>query len=154
MRGNNFRTFLERGHAMFDYNCRDHIVPLPPANPVEHQSIRRSTAAMYGTGKENWHFARVGIRGAFAAVFGGHSWGIRGHSRAFARLMPLCGCHRLHAKIMVSRLFCSQLPLPASHRTRHMKTQNSCRADLLYNTNRESQHWGRPGGQCMAARAS
>ena len=139
---------------MSDYNCRDHIVPLPPANPVAHQSIGRPTAAMYGTGKENWLSARVGIRGAFAAVFGGHSWGIRGHSRAFARLMPLCGCHRLHANIMISLLFYSQLPLPASHRVRHIKTQNSCRADLLYNINRENRHWVRSGGQCMAARAS
>ena len=116
---------------MSDYNCRDHIVPLPPANPVAHQSIGWPTAAMYGTGKENWRSARVGIRGAFAAVFGGHSWGIRGHSRAFARLMLLCGCHRLHAHILISLLFYSQVPLPASHRVRHIKTPKSWRADLL-----------------------
>ena len=90
---------------MSDYNRRDLIVPLHPANPVARQSIGWPTAAMYGTGKENWLSARVGIRGAFAAVFGGHSWGIRGHSRAFARLMPLCGCHRLLAKIMISLMF-------------------------------------------------
>ena len=66
---------------MSDYNRRDLIVPLHPANPVARQSIGWPTAAMYGTGKENWLSARVGIRGAFAAVFGGHSWGIRGHSR-------------------------------------------------------------------------
>ena len=139
---------------MSDYNRRDLIVPLHPANPVARQSIGWPTAAMYGTGKENRRSARVGIRGAFAAVFGGHSWGIRGHSRAFARIMPLCGCHRLHANIMISLLFYSQLPLPASHRVRDIKTQKSCRAYLLYNINRENRPWGRSGGQCMAARAS
>ena len=58
---------------MSDYNRRHLIVPLHPANPVARQSIGWPTAAMYGTGKENWLSARVGIRGAFA--------GIRGHSR-------------------------------------------------------------------------
>ena len=139
---------------MSDYNRSHLIVPLHPANPVARQSIGWPTAAMYGTGKENWLSARVGIRGAFAAVFGGHSWGIRGHSRAFARLMLLCGCHRLHAHIMISLLFYSQVPLPASHRVRHIKTPKSWRADLLYNTNREHRPWRRSGGQCMAARAS
>ena len=69
---------------MSDYNRRDLIVPLHPANPVARQAIGWPTAAMYGTGKRigflhAWAFAghsrlfSVGIRGAFA--------GIRGHSR-------------------------------------------------------------------------
>ena len=139
---------------MSDYNRSHLIVPLHPANPVARQSIGWPTAAMYGTGKENWLSARVGIRGAFAAVFGGHSWGIRGHSRAFARLMPLCGCHRLHAKILISLRVAANYFFRPTTGSETYKTQNSCRADLLYNTNRENRPWGRPGGQCMAARAS
>ena len=100
-----------------------------PPDRLAHQSNGHPAAAMYGTGRENWRSARVGIRGAFAAFFGGHSGGIRGHSRAFARLMPLFGCHRFHAKIMCSPMFCSKLRLRSSHRVRHRKTQNACRAD-------------------------
>ena len=85
-------------------------------------------------------FARVGIRRAFAVILGGHSRGIRGHSRAFARLVPLFPLDGLHTQIKISPKFVYTSALWDAPRGHAEKTRNSCRADPLYNTINENRH--------------
>ena len=63
------------------------------------------TAPAISFSRANGRPARVGIRGVFAVVLGGYSWGIRAYSRAFASHMLRCDSKRLMLKIMISPSF-------------------------------------------------
>ena len=96
-----------------------------------------------------------GIRGAFAVIFGGHSGGIRGHSRAFAGILLQLHVDGCLTKIMISLQFFHGFWPGGCRRPSPKKTNNSCRADPLYNTSNENEgHRSCCACGCTAVRAS
>ena len=108
-----------------------------PPDRLAYQSNAPPATARYGTVKEKWRSARMGIRGVFAVIRGGYSRGIRGYSRAFAPLMLVCDAKDLDVEIGISPQFHDSFPRRDPPPDHPPKTRNPCRADPLYNTNNE-----------------